>query len=293
MITSMTGFGQAARTLAGFRVQIDLKSVNHRYCEVVVRMPREWVRYEDVVKRAVVTRIKRGRVDAFVTVDRDREAPQTVEVDWALAMGYRQAAQQLREKLSLAEELSLRDLLTIPGMVSMRDELELEEGILESEIFSCTDEAAKELVTMREREGTFLLTDLEQRIAAMESYRQAAIQLAPVVVKEYAEKLKGRIQELLQHMPVDESRIAMEVALFADRAAIDEELTRLHSHFGQFKELLRTAEPVGRKLDFLVQEMNREVNTIGSKGNHAPLASIVVEMKAELEKIREQIQNIE
>lgn len=293
MITSMTGFGQAARNFAGFRVQIDLKSVNHRYCEVVVRMPREWARYEDVVKRAVVSRIKRGRVDAFVTVEREREISQTVEVDWALATAYRQAADQLREKLSLSEELSLRDLLSIPGMISMRDELELEEGILESEIFSCADEAVKELVKMREREGAFLLTDLEQRIISMESYRQAAVQLAPVVVKEYAEKLRGRIQELLQHAPVDVSRLAMEVALFADRAAIDEELTRLHSHFGQCRELLRSAEPVGRKLDFLVQEMNREVNTIGSKANHAPLASIVVEMKAELEKMREQIQNIE
>lgn len=293
MITSMTGFGQGARNLAGFRLQIDLKSVNHRYCEVVVRMPREWARYEEAVKRAVLSRVKRGRVDAFVSVERDGNAPQTVEVDWALAMGYRQAAEQLREKLSLSEELSLRDLLSIPGMVSLRDKPELEEAVLESEMFSCADEASKELVTMREREGEVLLTDLEQRIEAMESYRLGAAQLAPIIVKEYADKLKSRIQELLQHMPVDESRIAMEVAVFGDRAAIDEELTRLHSHFGQFKKLLSSAEPVGRKLDFLVQEMNREVNTIGSKANYAPLASIVVEMKAELEKMREQIQNIE
>lgn len=293
MITSMTGFGQAARSLAGFRLQIDLKSVNHRYCEVAVRMPREWARYEEAVKRAVLSRVKRGRVDAFVTVDRDDKAPQTVEVDWALAMGYRQAAEQLREKLSLSEVLSLRDLLSIPGLVSLRDKPELEEEAIESVMFSCADEAARELVAMREREGEILLTELEQRIEAMERYRLEAAQLAPIIVKEYAKKLKNRIQELLQHMPADESRIAMEVAVFADRAAIDEELTRLYSHFGQFKKLLGSTEPVGRKLDFLVQEMNREVNTIGSKANYAPLASIVVEMKAELEKIREQIQNIE
>ncbi|MGF9710852.1 YicC family protein [Paenibacillus sp. JMULE4] len=293
MMTSMTGFGQAARSLAGFRLQIDLKSVNHRYCEVVVRMPREWARYEDAVKRAVLARVKRGRVDAFVSVERDGKAPQAVEVDWALAMGYRQAAEQMREKLSLSEELSLRDLLSIPGMVSLKDKPELEDEVLERELFSCADEAAKELVTMREREGEVLLADLEQRIGVMESYRLEAVQLAPIIVKEYAGKLKSRIQELLQHMPLDENRLAMEVALFADRAAIDEELTRLNSHFGQFKKLLRSAEPVGRKLDFLVQEINREVNTIGSKANYAPLSSIVVEMKAELEKMREQIQNIE
>lgn len=293
MVTSMTGFGQATRSIAGFRMQIDLKSVNHRYCEVAVRLPRELARYENTVKQAIQQRIKRGRVDAFVTVERDHETPLEADVDWMLAQSYLHAAEALREKLSLAGELTLREVLALPGIVSFRDKPDLDEEVLEAEIADCAGSAVSELVAMREREGSFLLVDIHGRLEAIERFRQQAALLAPQIVQEYAVKLRGRIQGMLQQTELDETRLAMEAALFADRASIDEELIRLESHLDQFRKLLGETEPVGRKLDFLVQEMNREVNTAGSKASHADLAAVVVGMKAELEKIREQIQNIE
>lgn len=155
MVTSMTGFGQAERSIAGFRMQIDLKSVNHRYCEVAVRLPREFARYENTVKQAIQQRVKRGRVDAFVTVERDREAPLEVDIDWALAQSYRHAAEALREKLSLTGELTLREVLGLPGIVSFRDKPDLDEESLEYEIAACANAAVSELVSMREREGNF------------------------------------------------------------------------------------------------------------------------------------------
>lgn len=295
MIRSMTGFGQAERTFAGFRVQIDVKSVNHRYGEVVVRLPREWTRHEERLKRTVLQKVKRGRIDMFVTVERDRQASQTVEVDWAMVDAYRSAAEQLRQRLSLRDELTLRDLLRIPDLISFRNHADATDEELEREFVACADEAVEELLAMREREGTFLQSDLEQRLSAMEGFRKAALQIAPQVAKEFEVRLRTRMQELIQRTQtsLDESRLAMEVAVFADRASIDEELIRLQSHFEQFSILLRSDEPVGRKMDFLVQEMNREVNTIGSKSNHGALTAAVVEMKSELEKMREQIQNIE
>ncbi|TVY08739.1 YicC/YloC family endoribonuclease [Paenibacillus cremeus] len=293
MVLSMTGFGQASVSVAGFQLRIDLKSVNHRYCEVAVRMPREWARYEDAVKQAVLQLVKRGRVDAFVTIERERQSSQAIEIDWDLAAGYMQAAEQLRERFGLTDQLTLKDLLSLPDLVAMKELPDTGDEHMRQAIVACATQAAQELLEMRAREGAFLLADLEQRLAGLERSRQEAAVLAPQAVKEHAEKLRTRIQELLQQEAPDESRLAMEVAVFADRVAIDEELTRLHSHCGQFKGLLHSREPVGRKLDFLVQEMNREVNTIGSKANHASLTALVVDMKAELEKMREQIQNIE
>ncbi|MEK8131943.1 YicC/YloC family endoribonuclease [Paenibacillus filicis] len=293
MVTSMTGFGQAERALAGFRLQIDLKSVNHRYCEVAVRLPREFARYESSVKQAVQQRVKRGRVDVFVTVERDPGEAPVPEIDWALAGSYREAADSLRTQLSLPGELTLRDLLSLPGIVTFRDKLDAANESLEAELVACASEAAAGLAAMREREGEFLREDLSGRLQLLEQFREQAHSLAPQIVQDYAVRLRSRIQEMLDQPEPDELRLAMEVALMADRASIDEELTRLKSHFGQFERLLDEDEPVGRKLDFLVQEINREVNTIGSKAGHAGLAGIVVEMKAELEKMREQIQNIE
>ncbi|MCZ8520208.1 MULTISPECIES: YicC/YloC family endoribonuclease [Paenibacillus] len=293
MVTSMTGFGQAECTMAGYRIGIDLKSVNHRYCEIVVRMPKEFARYENAVKAAIGQHVKRGRVDAYVTVERAGGTPQNVHIDWDLVLGYSAAAELLRERLSLQDSLTLRDLLSIPGLlITASSDVPEDEDGTEAALAGCAGEAAAALCAMRRREGAFLLGELEQRIAVLEEHRSAAAVLAPLVVRDYAEKLKQRIADLLQQPP-DESRLAMEVALFADRASIDEELTRLNSHSVQFRELLRLEEPQGRRLDFLVQEMNREVNTIGSKANDARLSALVVEMKSELEKLREQIQNIE
>jgi uncharacterized protein (TIGR00255 family) len=293
MIRSMTGFGQANRRLAGYNVQMDLKTVNHRYCEVVVRIPREFVKYEDLLKKTVQQHVRRGHVDLYVTIDRDAEAGRSVVLNWSLADAYRSAAEQLQSRFDLKDTLTTTDFLRIPDLIGFAEAEEASEQELEQELAACALEAANRLVLMREAEGRHLLTDMLQRLDTMEAFLAQAAQLAPQVVQEYAVKLHSRIQELLGQPIVDEARLANEVAVFADRSNVEEEITRLQGHFQQSRQLLDSSEPVGRKLDFLVQEMNREVNTIGSKANHAGLTALGVEMKAELEKMREQIQNME
>lgn len=293
MIRSMTGFGQAGRTAAGCRIQVDLKSVNHRYTETMVRMPREWLYLEDALKKLIQKEVKRGRVDAFVTVEREGASGKSVELDLDLAQGYVEAADRLQEKLGISGGLTIRDLIQIPDVVRFRDEASEDQELLERELLACADDALRQLAAMRTVEGSHLQEDLVKRLDILKEYHGAVKAIAPRVAEEYREKLSSRLKELLDTVPLDENRLAMEAAVFADRSNIDEELTRLESHFGQFGRLLHSGEPSGRKLDFLIQEMNREVNTIGSKANHSELSVHVVEMKAELEKIREQVQNIE
>jgi len=293
MVRSMTGFGQASRSIAGYTLQIDVKSVNHRYCEVQVRMPREWLKYEDLLKRTAQREIKRGRVDVFVTVEKLASAAGAMEVNWPLAEAYRSAAEQLQQRFGVEGSMTVQDYLQIPELVTIKGASAIPDEEMEHGWQACMEDALKQLMHMRESEGRHLGADAIQRVETMEAMLEQARALSPLSVQEYALKLRSRIQELLQQTVVDEARLATEVAVFADRSNVDEELTRLQSHFQQCRQLLQSAEPVGRKLDFLVQEMNREVNTIGSKAGHAALTALVVEMKAELEKMREQIQNIE
>lgn len=293
MVRSMTGFGQAGRTAAGCRIQVDLKSVNHRYTESMVRLPREWLHLEDALKKLIQKEVKRGRVDAFVTVEREGESGQSVELDLNLVRGYMEAARRMQEKLGVSGVLTVRDLIGIPDVVRFRDDAAADRDILEKELLACAEDALLQLAVMRKAEGSHLQEDLKRRLEIMRKHHRDVKAISPRVAEEYREKLKLRLKELLDSVPLDENRLAMEAAVFADRSNIDEELTRLESHFAQFDKLLLSEEPSGRKLDFLIQEMNREVNTIGSKANHSELSGSVVEMKAELEKIREQVQNIE
>ncbi|MFD0697172.1 YicC/YloC family endoribonuclease [Paenibacillus sp. GCM10027628] len=290
----MTGFGQANRSFAGYKVFIDAKSVNHRYCEVAVRLPKEWAAFEDALKKTVLQAVKRGRVDVFITAEREAVSSRNVTVDFALADAYLQAAELLKQRYGFTENLELQDVLKLPDLVQMKEERTDPDEQFEKELCACLQEAVARLSDMRLREGAFLEQDIRERLTELKRVHTELQALAPHVVQDYAGKLSGRIQSLMQEQtPVDEQRLAMEIAIFADRSNVDEELTRLQSHFQQFDQLLEGNEPVGRKLDFLIQEMNREVNTIGSKANHAELTTRVIHMKAELEKMREQIQNIE
>ncbi|MBP1991442.1 YicC/YloC family endoribonuclease [Paenibacillus eucommiae] len=294
MLPSMTGFGQASRSFAGYKVFIDVKSVNHRYSEVSIRMPKEWACYEDSMKKTILQSVKRGRVDVFVTAEREAASHKAVSVDWTLVNAYMGASEQLRQRYGFTESLSLAELLRIPDLIQLKEERAEPDEQLKMELCGCLEEAVMALTSMRLREGAYLKQDIKERLENLITFHAGLRKHASSVVKEFAGKLRQRIQELLQEQtPVDENRLAAEIAIFADRSNIDEELTRLHSHFEQFKLLIDCGEPVGRKLDFLIQEMNREVNTIGSKANHSELSSRIIDMKAELEKMREQIQNIE
>lgn len=294
MIRSMTGYGQTVRQSGGLRIQVDMKSVNHRYGEVVFRMPREWLPFEDRLRKLIGNRVRRGRVDVFIMAERTGESPAGVRIDWALAGAYHQAAAQLSERFSLEGSLALSDLLSLPGVVAAEDHLDAGDETV-SALTEAVSEALDQLCAMRENEGASLKADLENRLSLFGGLLEKAINLAPQAVEHQREKLRGRIQELLADTgtPLDENRFMMETAVMAERSNVDEELTRIRSHLGQLAEMLEEAEPVGRKLDFLIQELNREVNTIGSKTAYGELTGLVVEMKAELEKMREQVQNIE
>lgn len=293
MIRSMTGFGQSERTAAGYRMQVEVKSVNHRYAETNVRMPREWLFLEDAIRKQVAREVKRGRVDVFINIEREGQTAKHVELDWELAESYLEAARQLKDRFGLRQELTLGELLQIPELVRFAEHSEQDREQPGLQLLSCIGEAVAQLSAMRLAEGAYLLEDVDKRLGVLRGHRAQMKTIAPRVVEEHRQKLAARLQELLGQAPLDENRLALELAVFADRCSIDEELTRLESHFSQFGQLLRSEEPSGRKLDFLIQEMNREINTIGSKANQAELSALVVEMKAELEKIREQVQNIE
>jgi uncharacterized protein (TIGR00255 family) len=295
MPMSMTGFGQSKRMVNGYVTQMDVKSVNHRYNEIMIRMPREWVCFEDLLKKKVQQRVHRGRVDIFINVERQANAEMQVAIDWGLAEGYWQAAHQLRERFSGDDSmLSYKSLLQIPDVVTVREKSLEPDEKLQLQLEECLDEALDHLLQMRKTEGEHLYLDLIGRLELLRTYHSEMTRLAPEAVSEYRKRLRQRLNELLSdHQSFDEHRFTMEVALMAERSNIDEELTRLDSHIRQFHNMLQSSEPVGRKLDFLVQEMNREVNTIGSKSAHTDLVNKVVDIKSELEKIREQIQNIE
>jgi uncharacterized protein (TIGR00255 family) len=289
----MTGYGQASREFLEYRLQVELKSVNHRYLEMNVRLPREWLRLEDAVKQRLRFSLQRGKVDAFVGIVREDLASHVVTVDWSLAEAYFNAARQIREKFGLSDTLSIQDFLQVPELIKLSDPITAENPLVQEQILHCVEDALQELLTMRRTEGNHLNTDLAERLAVIQSLHQLMQNLAPNVVVLYRNKLRIRMQELMEGMPYDENRLIQEVVIHTDRTNVDEELTRLESHFQQFNQLLKAGEPVGRKLDFLLQEMNREVNTIGSKANDSELIQCVVEMKAELEKMREQVQNIQ
>ncbi|MFB5084005.1 YicC/YloC family endoribonuclease [Symbiobacterium thermophilum] len=292
MARSMTGFGRGEASGEAGRVTVEVKAVNHRFSEVVFRMPRQFSALEDRVRRLIQGRTARGRFEVYVAWEPSAEA-RAVKVDKDLALAYYNALRQLAEEIGSNQELSLDTLARLPEVLSVQ-EGELSDDEIWALLEPALTQAMAGLIAMREREGAALAADLAGRLDRLEAFRAAAAARAPQVVEEYRQRLTRRLEELLPPTnPVDPQRLAQEVALFADRADITEELQRLASHIDQFRRALETDDAVGRKLDFLVQEMGREVNTIGSKANDADLAAAVVAVKSELEKIREQVQNLE
>lgn len=292
MIKSMTGYGKGESTFGAGKMVVEIRSVNHRYGEVFVKLPRPLFAFENDVKKAVSGRLKRGKIEVFVQMDQGAGEGMAPAVNIALAQAYHRAFTSLREALNIREEVSLallaaqRDVLSVAGSEEPAEELA-------DDLISAVRAAIDELEAMRLKEGSALLEDFRGRRETLGRLVEKVAKRAPHVVSEYALRLKERIGQLLGESAIDEGRLAQEVAIMADRCDITEELVRFNSHLKQFDAILEMEEPVGRKLDFLLQEMNREVNTIGSKANDAEMAVVVVDMKAELEKIREQVQNIE
>lgn len=293
MIKSMTGFGRAEANVQGIKVTVEIRSVNHKYHDIMFKMPKDLLAIEDRMKKIIKNYVSRGRVDVFVTMNAEESRLQQVKVDWNLAGQYLEVIKELKNRLQVDGQIEVKDFLTFPDLIQIGEGIEDPEQ-LAPDLLHIVEAACQNLMDMRLAEGNHLYHDLTSRTESLIQLVHNLKDRAPYVIEEYRQKLKSRISEWLEGLAeVDEARLLNEVAFFADKASIDEELTRLNSHFQQFLIILDQEEPVGRKLDFLIQEMNRETNTIGSKANDLSLSQMVVEMKSELEKMREQVQNIE
>lgn len=287
----MTGYGRCHIEEDGREMTVEVKSVNHRFLDISYRLSRALSFLDDAVRKGVGARVARGHVDVFVIYANHRQDAKEVRVDTALALAYQKAVAELSASLGREEELPLSDYTRLPDVLTVQEKEE-DQQTVRALFERALSGALDGLVAMREREGERMRADILEKIGNIESIRDGVAERAPLVVAEYRDKLHQRIAALTEG-EIDEARLITEVAIFADRAAIDEELVRLLSHAAAIRETVELAEPVGRKLDFLVQELNREVNTIGSKASDTTIAQAVVKAKGEIEKLREQVQNIE
>jgi uncharacterized protein (TIGR00255 family) len=291
MVISMTGFGRSRAESEAFSVNVEVKTVNHRFCEINIRMPRQLLKLEDKIKKKINQQIRRGRAEVFITIEGEGTVTRKVRVDWKLIEEYHLFIKQAREKYNLEGKITLQDLINRSEFIHI-DESDEGNEELENLILSATEEAVLYLKQMRMAEGEELKKDLLTSISLVDIHIDELQKYAPQVVSAYKERLQKRMQEFVNGQ-IDETRILTEVAIFSDKVDINEEITRLKSHIQQFLKTIEEPEPVGRKLDFLIQEMNRETNTIGSKANDSNIAKKVVEIKSLLEKLKEQVQNIE
>lgn len=288
----MTGYGRSEQIVDGRAVTVEIKSVNHRYFEFSCRTTRGYSFLEEKLKSFLQGRITRGKVDAYISVEALESAQTQVLVNHSLAEGYVQALRELAERYGLRDDISVSTVSRYSDIFSVHKAPEDEEAVWNS-VQQAAEEALKNFLAMREAEGERLRADVLSRAGTIMKLVDEIETRSPQTVAEYQERLRQKIQELLGDNTVDEQRLLTETAIFADKVAVAEEIVRLRSHFRQMEEMMKTDAPIGRKLDFLVQEMNREANTIGSKAVDSKIAYLVVDIKAEIEKIREQIQNIE
>ena len=292
MIKSMTGFGRAEEVLNGRDILVEIRSVNHRYYEFSSRIPRAYGYIEEKLKSLLNGRIARGKTEVSVTVSSVEGKEAVIEVNEAIASGYVDALRKANEKLGLTDDITLSQMMRLPDIFTVRKVQDDEDQVWQ-DVKTVTEKALDNFVRMRETEGVRMKEDLLFRLENIEKMVSDVEVRSPEVNAAYRDRLYNKIKEVLADKNVDESRLLTEAAIFADKTAVDEETVRLRSHINQFRSMLELDEPVGRNLDFLIQEFNREANTIGSKAQDAKITKTVVELKSEIEKIREQIQNIE
>ena len=288
---SMTGYGRSRIEIDGREMTMEVKTVNHRFLDISFRMPRSLSFLEEPIRKALSARMSRGHVDVYLTYRNARADARVVNVDTSLLQAYQRALFQMREAGHLTDDMTLSAFARLPDVLTVSEQEEDQEAVT-ALAKAALDHALDDLVAMREREGSSLADDMRVKLAHLSDLKERIAARAPLVTIDYRDRLRARIEQLMESPP-DEQRLMQEVAIFADRAAIDEELVRLSSHLSQILSLIGSGDPVGRKLDFLVQELNREVNTIGSKASDLEIASCVVDAKSEIEKLREQVQNIE
>ena len=292
MIKSMTGYGSAKGTVEGLEITVELKSVNNRYLDTSVRLPRSFLFAEEAIKSAVQSHISRGKVDVFVSVDSSAAGDMTVKVNEPLLKGYIEAIRHISEEYSLVNDMTALSVSRFPDVLSV-EKKDLDAEAISAGICAVAEEALRDFDAMRQREGAKLRDDVLSRLETIDRLVSTVEHEAPKTVAEYRKRLEQKMQEVLGSTGIDENRILAEAAIFADHIAVDEETVRLRSHMSQLTTMINGNSPTGRKIDFLIQEFNREANTIGSKCQNSDIAHVVVDLKSEIEKIREQIQNIE
>ena len=289
---SMTGFGRAKLEKDNRIYGMEIKSVNHKYSDITIKLPRNLSYLEEKIKKEISKSISRGKIDVFITFENYSDEGKDIVINHELVKKYMEEFTKLSEENNLNLHVPVTEITKLPDVLTIKT-VEDKEDVIEHEVMECVAQAISNFIGMREHEGSRIKEDLEQRVEALNSNIEKFSVYSTGLVEEYVVKLKERIKEILQTDILDEARLGAEVVIYADKCSIEEEITRLRSHVIQLQQLLVEEKPVGKKLDFLIQEMNRETNTIGSKSASLAITNLVVDVKTQLEDIREQIQNIE
>ena len=292
MIKSMTGYGKSTLEVNSRKYQVEIKSLNHRYLDISIRMPKQLSYLEETIKQQISSKISRGKIDVFISWENNSIEGRTIKINTALAKAYIEELRKLAEEENLSDNIEVNDIARYPDVLIVQENQEDE--TIKNEIIEVVNKAVNNLVEMKQNEGIKIAEDLQKRLDYIQEEVNKVKEFSTGLINEYIVKLEERIKELLpNNQEIDKNRLMQEIVIYADKCSIEEEVTRLNSHIGQFKEFLKSDETVGKKLDFIIQEMNRETNTIGSKSNNLNITNGVIDMKTEIENLREQVQNIE
>lgn len=292
MIKSMTGFGRSTYENEGREYIVEIKSVNNRFTDINIKMPRNLNYLEEKIRKQILSNISRGKVEVSIQLNNNSDLGKKINLNTDIAKKYVEELKKLSEETNIIDNINIMDVARFPDVLNIRIDEEAEE-VIEKELFTALDSAIDSFLDMRQKEGSKIKVDLENRIEVIKQKIEQISSISAGLVDEYVVKLETRIKELLKTDVVDQTRLAQEVVIYSDKCSVEEEITRLKSHISQFLNLLNENIAIGKKLDFLIQEMNRETNTIGSKANNLEITNFVVDIKTELENVREQIQNIE
>ena len=291
MIKSMTGFGRSKLVKNYREYQVEIRTVNHKYSDIIIKMPRNLSYLEDCIRTIILNKIKRGKIDVFITFENYSKDGKKIQINKEIAKNYIQTLKELAQEEKIQSNIEVTDIAKLPDVLTVKS-IEDEESI-KAEVSIAVEEALEKLIAMRKAEGEKISKDLLKRMQSIDTKIKEISEFSTGLINQYVVKLEERVKELLKTEEIDKTRIAQEVVIYADKCSIEEEITRLNSHISQFTNLIKTEEAIGKKMDFIIQEMNRETNTIGAKSNSLEITNRVIDIKTQLEDIREQIQNIE
>ena len=291
MIKSMTGFGRSKLVKNYREYQVEIRAVNHKYSDITIKMPRNLSYLEDCIRTIILNKIKRGKIDVFITFENYSKDGKKIQINKEIAKNYIQTLKELAQEEKIQSNIEVTDIAKLPDVLTVKS-IEDEESI-KAEVSIAVEEALEKLIAMRKAEGEKISKDLLKRMQSIDAKIKEISEFSTGLINQYVVKLEERVKELLKTEEIDKTRIAQEVVIYADKCSIEEEITRLNSHISQFTNLIKTEEAIGKKMDFIIQEMNRETNTIGAKSNSLEITNRVIDIKTQLEDIREQIQNIE